>query len=420
MKKHSLVWGAAFLLLCNFISKVLGFLYRIVMVRVIGTEGIGLTEMVTPIYSFCLVVATLGIPLAMSRLITAQISRNHYQNIAKIWRISLFWVSLFGCLTTVLVFLLAPWLIKHFIVDQRTLFCFQVMIPSIFIVSICSCYRGYFQATKQIGIIGTSQNLEQIVRVIIGIGLAILLLPYGLTIAIIAVAIATVLGELAGLCYIMIKYKKAKLITAPQQSATLSGYAISKYLFQIGTPVTMQKLLMSFLLMLQAFLIPWCLQKSGMTAEMATNAYGNYAGVAMSLIHLPGIFTSTLSVAILPAIAESTTSHYLLENRINQSFHITTAISLPVTAIFYLYAEELCTWLFDAPNAAPALQILAIGALFFYLQTTITSILQGLGNVKALLLNLFLSGICFLVGLYLLAVSYTHLDVYKRQPYATR
>ncbi len=399
MKRRSLFGGAIILLLANAIAKLLGFTYRVALVRILGTEGIGLTEMITPIYSFCLVIGSWGIPLAMSRLIAAQIGRNQQHNIQLICRISLSLLALLGFITTIIAFLASPWLINHFVMDHRTLRCFQILIPAIFIVALCSGYRGYFQGIKQIAYIGFAQNIEQLLRVSIGIYLAYVLLPKGLDKAICAVAIATVIGEFCGLCYMISAYRKYK----PAKSAsTLKSNYVTKYLFAFGTPVTMQRLLMTILMMLEAYIIPWSLCSSGYDIQQATEIYGRFSGVAMSLLNLPGIFTATLAVAMLPAIAESTQKPLLLEHRINEALQIICVISIPMMFVFYFFAESLCTLIFNAPAAAEPLKILALGAPFLYSQITLTSILQGLGQVKALFINLCIAGVCLIAGLIVL------------------
>ena len=404
MNKTSLIWGTFCLLLANVLSRALGFVYRIFLVRMIGSEGIGLTEMVSPIYSFCLVAASVGLPLAMSRLIAEELGRRKYDNLERIWRLTLRSVSIWSAIVSLLVFILAPWLIGNFASDERILTAFRAITPAIFIVSVCSCYRGYFQATKQIATIGFSQNIEQITRVILGLGLSYWLIPYGLKTVIVGLSIATVLGELCGLVCIVYRQKRQKSLKTSKP--TLSRRVIGKYLLMVGIPLTGQRLLTSLIMMLQAFIIPQLLLKHGMSTTDATAAYGNFSGVAMTLLHLPGIFTSTMSTALLPAIAEAINRPALLTDRINQSLQINSCIGMPTAYLLFFYAEDLCSALFHTPDAAPCLQALAVGAWFIYTQGIVTGIQHGLGTLKQLLLNLCIAGAIFLATLWVLIPEY--------------
>lgn len=397
MKLQNIFWSAAVLLVCNFISRLLGFAYRIVLVRLLGAEGIGITEMVSPIYSFALVAAGLGIPLAMSHLLASELGQHHYHNLPRIQRCGMTLLLVLGATISLLCFIFAPQLISRFCSEPRGLAYLRIICPAIFLVTVCSGLRAYFQGTKQIYVIGLAQNLEQLVRVGAGAGLVILALPHGLQAAVAAVAAATVLGELCGLLFILRQYRRQR--TTPDRPPDISRRRLLGHFFGFGMPVTLQRLLSSGILMLQAIIIPQTLQQIGFTAAEATSAYGSFSGVALSLIHLPGIFTATLVMALLPSIAESGNDTMQLSRRINQSLHITAVIALPFMLLFHQYAEPLCRWLFKAPEAAPSLQILASAAFFIYMQTALDGILQGMGRVKSLLVVLGLSGLVYIGAL---------------------
>lgn len=422
MKIKSLFWSATVLLICNFISRLLGFLYRIVLVRLLGPEGIGVTEMAGPIYSLALVIAGLGIPLAMSRLLAQEIGQHRYHNLRRIHRSGTTLLLLLGLAASITCFTAAPCLINRFCSDPRGLYYLRMISPAIFLVTLCSGFRAYFQGTQQIYIIGLAQNIEQLTRVATGALLVTLALPHGLDYAIAAVAAATVLGELTGLLFTIYQYRRQRL--TPEIPDTKISYTkipatksvpnnphtrtippdiprrhLIHYFLAFGTPVTLQRLLATAILMLQAVIIPQTLQQCGLSPAEATAAYGNFSGVALTLIHLPGIFTATLVMALLPSIAESCNNTLRLTHRINQSLQITAVISLPFMLFFYHYAEPLCRLLFKAPEAAPSLKILASAAFFIYTQTALDGILQGMGRVRSLLPVLAISGAAYIAAL---------------------
>ncbi len=396
-KITNLFWSAAILLVCNFVSRVLGFVYKIILVRLIGTSGIGITEMTGPMYSFALVAASLGIPLALSRQLALEIGKRRYQNLRRLQNTAMTLLLILGGAAALVCCFFAPALAERFGSAAGAGY-LRTLAPAVLLVTVCSGFRAYFQASKQIGVIGISQNIEQLVRVAAGTLLVWLALPHGMAAAVQAVAWATVLGELCGLMFILRAYLKQRPRSDTPPDMSRAGIVIR--LFAFGAPVTVQRLLMSAILMAQAMLIPLALQKGGLTPAAATDAYGNFSGVALSLIHLPGIFTATLATALLPSIAESDGDHARLNSRINQSLHITCVIALPFMLLFYEFAEELCVWLFKAPGAAPSLRILAMAAVFIYAQTAFTSILQGLGKLRALFVSLALSGAAFLAAIW--------------------
>ncbi|MGI6684741.1 MAG: putative polysaccharide biosynthesis protein [Bacillota bacterium] len=402
MKKEGLLYGTIILLISNFVIKCLGFFYRVFLVRVLGTEGIGLVEMVFPFYTFIIVITTWGIPLAMSKLLAEEIAKGSWGNVQKIFRLTLFLLTASGLIITILVIYFAPVIMEHFIADPRIYFCFVTMIPAVFIISVCSAFRAYFQGTKQVSTIGFGQTIEQIIRVMVGITLAIKLRKYGLEVAVVAVSVASVAGELAGLLFMIVRYhrKERKTVSSP----TYGFLTIVKKLFTFGTPVTLTRLLASFLMTLQASLIPKGLMLAGNDLRTATEIYGRFSGVALSLLHLPGIVTMSMAVSIIPAVAELSDkgNNELLRYRVTEALWITTVFSVPSMVVLYYYAGELCSLIFHAPPAGEPLRILALGGIFCYLQQTLTSILQGMGRVKVLLFNNICSGICLIGGILLL------------------
>lgn len=393
MAKRGLFFGAAILLICNFISRSLGFIYKIILVRLIGTAGIGITEMTSPVYTFALVGASLGIPLALSRLLAREIGARRYQNLRLMQRTAILMLAALGAITALICYQFAPALLTRFATGEGAEY-LRILSPAVFLVTVCSGFRAYFQATKQIGIIGISQNLEQTVRVVTGSIMVWLALPYGVERQIEAVAAATVLGELCGLLFIMHAYLRQRPRALIKPTTTAVGIGVR--LLSFGAPVTVQRLISSAILMLQAMLIPLALQQGGLSAAEATNAYGNFSGVALSLVHLPGIFTATLAMALLPSIAECEHNRVRLNSRVNQSLQITAVIALPFALLFGEFASELTDWLFNAPAAAQSLRVLAIAAPFIYAQTALTSILQGMGKLNALFISLTLSGALFI------------------------
>ncbi len=396
-KTQGLLLGTILLLLSNIFVKGLGFLYRVILVRVLGAEGIGLIEMVTPLYSFLMVLASWGVPLAMSQAIAS--SKNDRPKAMDIFKSGLVFLLITGAVVTAASYFLLPFMIEYFAPDQRIYLSLLIMLPAVFIIAIASAYRGYFQGMGQVSAIGASQSIEQTVRVVVGVFLALQFVNLSLDKAVTSAAIATLLGETIGFVYLLLLFNK-------QQRGLSTGvfrpHTAGK-LIRFGTPVTMNRLVLSMMMMLQAFLIPMALQKAGYDMRAATEIYGRFAGVAMTLLHLPGVFTAALSVSVIPAVAEcGLANKKLLSHRISNALQVTVVFSLPGMVLLYLFADQLCSWIFNSPLAAPCLKILCIGGTFSYLQVTLISILQGLGKVKELLINAALTVVCLLAGILLL------------------
>ncbi len=395
---RSLFTGTILLLISNIIVKGLGFGYRVILVRLLGTEGIGLIEMVTPVYALLLVIAGGGVQLALSQ-ITA---KRQGENTTALFTTALVLLLIGGCVVTMVARIFAPFICEHFIADSRAYYCFVTILPAVLVISVASAFRGYFQGTKDITAIGSSQSIEQVVRVVIGVLLVQQFLGMSIERTITATSIASVCGETAGFIYLIMRMRGGfTLLQIKKKFAFINSEATR--LLRFGAPVTLTRLSTTIIMMLQAILIPMALQHAGWDMRSATEMYGRFAGVAMTLLHLPGVFTSALVVAIVPAVAENIgINRGLLNHRINQSLQVVMIFTLPGMICLNIFADLLCSVIFKNPPAAQLLQILSWGGLFFYIQITLIGILQGLGEVRSLFYNGLISGFVLLAGIALL------------------
>lgn len=401
MKKQGLLVGTALLLVSNIFVKGLGFVYRVALVRLLGAEGMGLAEMVSPLFSFLLVLAGCGVQTALAQSIAAG------QEPLRYMKAGLLILLMGGGLTTALAYGLAPLLVAHLAPDPRILLCFQAVLPALPIICAAAVLRGLFQGQRQVAALGMAQNIEQIIRVIVGLTLAARLLPLGLESAVSAVSLATVAGEGAGLAWLLLCWKRGHSgVKSPHRILRPELLAAARELLRYGLPLTGSRLAASAIALAQAFLIPACLQQAGWSCSAATEIYGRYSGVAMSLLHLPGVFTAALTVSVLPTVAESLHSgnqgQRRLLQRVTEALYATLLFTLPGLILLFCEAEALCTLIFDNAPAAPLLMMLAPGGIFLYLQVTLTGVLQGLGKVRELLCNNIIAGLVLLAGIWLL------------------
>ena len=111
----------------------------------------------------------------------------------------------------------------------------------------------------------------------------------------------------------------------------------------MGIPLIVSRLVSAAIMLAQAFMIPICLQRAEWDAHTVTEIYGRFSGVAVSLLHLPGVFTSALSVAVLPVVAESRLyadkSRQILKQRVDLSLDL--AVSFTVLGMLFLFFLQI-------------------------------------------------------------------------------
>lgn len=395
------VQGAALLMIASFINRILAFIYRIYTVRLIGPEGIGLYEMVFPVYSLTLVLTTAGIPVAISKLISEEYAQNNKAQVKKIFKTALFFLLCSGLLSTVCFIWITPFISGRIFSDPRVYWPFITAIPAIFIVAISSAFRGYFQGIQNMKPSATSQIMEQIVRIIIGIFLATTLLPFGVEFAAAGLALGMVCGELAGLIILLINFKAYELEGTANKS-TINFFKTIIKIYQLAIPITLTRIVSTTSLTLQAVMIPKRLIISGLSIREATQIYGQFSGMAFSLINFPTIITISLATSLVPAISEAMAqlNFPLIKKRTIQAMKITILTAIPCTIIYSQLSQNIMALLYNSPESGSILKSLAYGCLFFYIQQTSTGILQGLGRVELIFSNVLIGTLLSLGGIY--------------------
>lgn len=394
MARSSFIRGAVILLIAAIFNRILGFVFQAFIFRLIGAEGVGLFNLVYPVYVLLIVITTAGIPLALSKMVAEETARGNPGDARRIFRIALAILFVIGSLTTVVTYFSLPLLLKYVFVNKKVYICFLSMLPGVFIVAMTSVFRGYFQGMQQMSPPAISQICEQVTRVLAGLLLAYYFLHRGIEYAAAGVAAGGVIGELSGFLVLLTAYfKKTNRYSNVRASNRSPLPRILQEFAKLCTPITGGRILATLLLSVDTFLIPRQLKAGGMTVTEATLQYGLLSGVAMTLLFVPTVVTISLATTLVPAISETLAEGNiaLLRKRIHDAIKITIITGLPFLVLFYAVPGQITDMIFGSPGAAGILRILALGGMFMYLQQTTTGILQGLGLPTVPLLNMIIA-----------------------------
>lgn len=398
-KGKSFIKGAAILTAAGLIAKIMGFVYRVILTRLIGAEGMGLYQMAYPIYTTLLVVSRSGIPVSLAKLISGEIALDERKRAFKIFRVGRYLSVIVGFIFSVIMALMAKPLINFLNWDPRAYYAVLAISPAIFFVSIMATYRGFFQGLQNMRPTAFSQVIEQLIRMLTMIGLVYFLVPYGIGIAAAGATFGAVTGSIAGLLTLLfIYYKKRKNIwdfVSVGSIENLESWKITKEIFSLGVPITFGALVQPLMGLVDTVIIPQRLQIAGFAVEKATELFGNLAGVAMVLVNFPTIITVSLAASLVPSISEAfaLNKETLIKKRSQTGLRLALLIGLPSSVGLYVLAKPLTKVIFDVPMAAIPLRIVAWSVLFIALQQTSSAILQGIGKTSIPARNLFIGAL---------------------------
>ena len=404
MRKTSLKSGAIVLIIAGFINRIIGFIYKVLMVRLVGSEGIGLFQMVLPVFSFILVLTTAGIPPTISKLVSENIALGKVYKAKKIFRVAVLMLTLTSLVLTILSWLTVPYVVNNFFADSRVYWAYLTVLPSIVVISFSSVFRGYFMGNKEMFPSATSQVIETVVRFCIGLLSASYLYQFGLEFAIMGFSIGIVLGEIAGLISLFLFYRRQNFHLISAQGSALE---ILRHMYGLALPITINRMIATLVFSLHAIIIPMRLHDAGYTIREATALYGQLSGIAYTIISLPTIVTVSLAITMVPAISEAqaANNYLLIKKRSSLALKYTLLAGIPWAVIFYVLPFHLTSFLFKSPEAGIPLKMLAFGCIFIYLQQTTNGILQGLGKVNKILINSLAGAFINIIGVYFLTAT---------------
>ena len=195
MRKKSIIKGAVILTSANLITRIMGFFYRIYMSDTIGSEGIGLYQLVMPIYLLSWSITSSGFSTTVSRLTAAENAKKKYGNITRIVVVSVFLCMAVSIITSLAMFFGADFIAEQIIKDYRTALSLKILAFAIPFMAIGSCVRGYFLGIQRQSVPALSQVIEQTVRIVVIVVLAPMFAEKGLEYACAAAITGVLLGE---------------------------------------------------------------------------------------------------------------------------------------------------------------------------------------------------------------------------------
>lgn len=415
LNKQTFIQGTMILLAAGIVNRILGFIPRILLPRIIGAEGVGLYQLGYPFFLVLVTIIAGGIPLAVAKLVAEAESAGNPERSKTVLRTSLIFAMAAGLLFTVLCILGAPLASRYILTDARVYQTFVAMSPMIAIVAVSSVYRGYFQGKQDMIPSAASSIIETIARIICVLWFSYLLLPMGIEYAAAGAMLGVVAGEIAGMAVLLLQYRRLKSreksLAAKDQPSEGSMprkeafVPMLRRIMRIAIPVTGGRLVGSMSYLLESITTAQSLALAGIATAIATAQYGALQGMIIPLLLLPGALTSSLAVSLVPSLAEAQARGDMrtIHLRLHQSIRLALVTGAPFAVIMYVLAEPLCMLIYNNSEIAGMLKIMAPFALFLYVQAPLQAALQALDKPGRALINTLIGAIVKIVLILYLA-----------------
>ena len=412
-KSDGFASGVLILTLSAVIVKIIGLIYKIPMLTLLGSEGMGYFNSAYEIYTLFGVVSTAGLPVAMSVLIARARCGGELTE-KKIFSVAMTLFLSLGVVGSLLMLGLAP-AFSSALGSNRAVFCMIAISPTVFFICLSSVYRGFFQGLGRMRETAISQVIEAALKLILGLVFAYIALRCGYSAP--KIAACAVLGLVAGsaasaLYLALSKRAHGKRNAAADDfggeiSLSVGAYCgcenggcadtrgiekksaqgrrrICRELLTIAIPITLSSAVISITKIIDMTVILRRMQDIGYQSAEAFSAYGSYTTLALPLFSLAPALISSVALPLVPALA-SAVARGDKDGEVavvGDAVRLTMIISMPISLGLSLFSREILSLIFAGQESAvalsaPLLSILALSVPLACLITVESAILQA-------------------------------------------
>ncbi|MBQ2614935.1 MAG: oligosaccharide flippase family protein [Clostridia bacterium] len=375
----SQIWRSAGVLAFSGIcAKSFDFAFRAFYSQRLGAEGMGLLSLGFGIHGVMLTVATAGLGVAVSKIVSEYLEEHQLSAVRQCMRLAIWGVACLGLAVMLLTFLGAEWMGTRILGDGRICAGLCCLVPSVLFMGISYCLKGYFYAARKVWIPASSEFLEQAVKF-----LSILLflrwfLPKGIAYGCAAVFAGISIGEFSSCLYLSLFYLK--------ESRHLQGgkeaQRVLTPLLQVSFPSMLSSLTGSSLRMQEEVFIVTALKRFGLSHPAAVSGLGIVHGMVMPMLVFPLTLMGSVTTLLVPEVARRNgiKQKERLQRLVSKVYRLGIGIGAVELLVFLLFAEPLATMVYRNTEIVPMLRTLSLLTPVMVLDTLSCAMLNGMGK----------------------------------------
>ena len=403
-KKQNFLHGAAILAAGVVVLKILGAIYKIPLRNIIGETGYGYFFAAYTIYNFFLTISTAGLPVALSRMISEAVTLNRPRQARRTFRVAMGTLGVLGLIFSLVMFLFPTEMAVAFVSKAKVSQCVYAISPAVLLICLTSAFRGYIQGNGNMTPTTVGQIVEVLVKVVVGLALAIWFTRMGKSVP--ESAAAAIFGVSAGSLAVLIymawsylrQYRAPSLLACAASGDEPESVGRTLWQFiRIGVPITLGASVMSLFSLIDTKLINMQLPNvPGIGPALADELYGAYSTM-QTLYNLPAAFITPMSIAVVPAITAAAVRRAREEvgSITESSLRISAVIALPMGAGLAVLAEPIVRLVFPDSNAAGPLILIYMGvaSAFVCIALVTNAILQADGRETLPIVSMLIGGV---------------------------
>lgn len=427
-KKDDFLVQGMILAVAMVMTKIIGVVYRIPLTNILGDEGNGFYGYAFEVYAMALMLSSLSLPTAVSKLVSARMARGQRKNAFRVFLCSLGFSLVVGIFISLLIFFGAGAIATNFMESPLSVYALRVLAVGLFIVALLGVLRGYFQGLGTMMPTAVSQIIEQIINAVISIVGASILFKVGTSkgkemgeellgpaYGAAGGTLGTVTGALFALffllfCMYVFQGHIRRGLKTDRTRKKESYSHILKILILTIIPVIFSTAIYNINQILDLTIFNQVMSAQGFAEKEYMALQGIYTGKYNTLINVPLAMANGLAASVIPSLTAAVTmgEKKQIHSKIDQTIRFTMLIAIPCFVGFVVLSSPLMVLLYNDSSAVPA-ATLALGAITVILyswSTVSNSILQGLDEMSIPAKNAGISLIVHLVALFLMLVVF--------------
>ena len=363
----------------SLLTRGAGLIFNIYIANQVGSTAIGIFSLIMSVYNFAITVATSGLSISCTCIVSEEFEKKNYITGIKAVRTCKIFALLLGIFAGFFIILLAPIISKFWLkgaVSNIPIYTIALGLP---FISISSVIGGYFSSVGKSYKSAIAQTFELTIKMIASIIFLHFAIPKGVEAICISLILADVISEifsfsLNSIFYTIDKRKYCQTRNMPIQ--------MKRKIFNIAFPIAITSCIKSGLSSLKQFLIPLRLELSGLTYSMAVSQYGLISGMVMPVLLFANVFITSFSGLLVPEFSRllAGENYNRLKTVSNTIFQITFIFSICIGSIFFFYSDEISLAIYQNLESAKWIKILAPLVLLMYVDNIVDGILKGINE----------------------------------------
>ena len=429
-KTRNFIAQGSILAITGILCRIIGMLYRIPLVEIIGTVGNGYYTSAYSIYNILLIISSYSLPTAVSKVVSTRLAKGRYDDVRTALRVTFVYATIMGGLACAVMYL-GSGMIADFLEKPFCRYALRTLAPTVWIMAYLGIMRGYFQGSGNMVPTAASQVFEQLVNAAVSIIMAVLLFDYGARANMLyaqtdysyafgaaGATIGTGMGALIALLFFILlfllygrmpygngkvraKYPDGSMGPLRPRKKESSAH-LAKVLLLTLIPILLSSTIYNISTVLDDFIFSRSMNAIGLGASCVFlwGVFGEYR----ILFNIPVAISNSLSSSVIPSLTNAVADRdrELIVMKLKLSMQFVMLISIPAAVGLFALADPICNLLFASEDNSMLISVLRHGSItiILYSLSTITNgLLQGLGHLSAPLKNAVLALIVHVISL---------------------